>query len=223
MTYDTKTYGQSPFGNTTAPPKENSASEALSDQLAGRQQRPVRKTQLAARSHKTSDSETDAAATASSPAQPPALPADYSPVLKPKPSSLPTFYLPKGRTGLPILGEMTGWLMAWGTVGFFRSYVPEPVITFFDGFFSPWGMAGVTLFSALLIGRRFRHYSLKLAAVRKLATTAIEYGEAHHQADVQASIYDLLTQAEADTQRLSAQTVSWLTALGALFIIGAFY
>lgn len=64
---------------------------------------------------------------------------------------------------------------------------------------------------------------MKISALRRLATTAIEYGDASHRADAQNEIFNLLTQAEESTERASRWFVSWLTGLGCLFIIGAFY
>ena len=154
----------------------------------------------------------------------PALPAGYAPVLKSRSRPLSRVYIPKGRiSGLNLLGESLGWLMAWGTVGFFRAYVPPPIVTLFDHLFSPWGMTALTLTSALLIGQMLKRYQLKLEALRLMATTALEYGSANHQADTQNEIFDSLTQAEAQTEALSRWLVSWLTALGCLFVIGAFY
>jgi predicted NBD/HSP70 family sugar kinase len=56
-----------------------------------------------------------------------------------------------------------------------------------------------------------------------LATTAIEYGETNHRADTQTHIDELLNAAAEKTEQASRWLVSWLTALGCLFIIGAFY
>ncbi|MEO1396099.1 MAG: hypothetical protein AAFV90_24640 [Cyanobacteria bacterium J06634_5] len=196
MTYDSKTYGNSPFGNSGTP--STSTPEPLSDQ--GEPANPAAEAAL------------------------PELPADIAPALKVKQRGLPRFYLPHGRlTGLNLIGEAAGWLMAWGTVGFFRSYIPAPVLTIFDQGFTPWGMAAVTLVSVFLIGQVLERYHRKMATLRQLATTAIEYGKPHHQADVQAEVDDLLRQAEAHTDAINRWLVSWLTALGCLFIIGSFY
>ena len=212
MAYDSNTYGTSPFGQTAKrPPKPKRSplsantdldpAEALSDQGS----------ELRSPDAVSADDI-------------PALPAGYAPVLKSRSRSLSRVYIPKGRiSGLNLLGESLGWLMAWGTVGFFRAYVPPPIVTLFDHLFSPWGMAALTLTSALLIGQLLKRYQLKLEALRLMATTALEYGSANHQADTQNEIFDGLTQAEAQTEALSRWLVSWLTALGCLFIIGAFY
>ena len=214
MAYDNKTYGTSPFGKAiataprTAPPQshrdskaDNTDTEALSDQLS--------ESQTAAESAQDEG---------------PVLPADYTPAIKPRSAATALFHIPKGRvTGLNLLGEALGWLMAWGTVGFFRAYVPALVLTIFDRLFTPWGMAGITFASALLIGQMLKRYQLKINALRQMATTAIEYGETYHRADTQAHIDELLSAAEEKTEQASRWLVSWLTALGALFIIGAFY
>ena len=212
MAYDSNTYGASPFGQTAKHPSKPKRSplsantdldpaEALSDQ--------------------GSDLLSPDAVSAD---DIPALPAGYAPVLKSRSRSLSRVYIPKGRiSGLNLLGESLGWLMAWGTVGFFRAYVPPPIVTLFDHLFSPWGMTALTLTSALLVGQMLKRYQLKLEALRLMATTALEYGSANHQADTQNEIFDSLTQAEAQTEALSRWLVSWLTALGCLFVIGAFY
>ncbi|MEN8445208.1 MAG: hypothetical protein ABG776_09395, partial [Cyanobacteria bacterium J06555_13] len=153
----------------------------------------------------------------------PALPAHQSPALTSKGKGRAVYSIPKGQTGLNLIGETLGWLMAWGTVGFFRAYVPAPVLMMCDRFFSPWGMAGMTLTAALCIGQLLTRYQLKISTVRTLATTAIEYGEANHRADAQEKIFTLLTQAEDHSQAASRWIVSGLTALGCLFVIGAFY
>ncbi|MEL6351588.1 MAG: hypothetical protein AAFR58_07480 [Cyanobacteria bacterium J06627_28] len=154
----------------------------------------------------------------------PLLPNSYSPTLKPKGSKLSVLDLPKGKvTGQNAIGECLIWLLVWGTVGFFRAYIPASVLLAFDRLFSPWGMAVGTGLSALVIGQMLRSYGMKLGKLKSLATTAIEYGEAHHQADVQNNIYELLTEAEERTHNASAWLTSWLTALVSLFIIGAFY
>ncbi|MEM9088663.1 MAG: hypothetical protein AAGC93_07955 [Cyanobacteria bacterium P01_F01_bin.53] len=125
MTYDSKTYGTSPFGNS--PSLSAPSPEPLSDQ--GEPADPAEETAL------------------------PDMPTGTAPPLKAKKKRLPRFYLPHGRlTGLNLVGEAAGWLLAWGTVGFFRSYIPAPVLTLFDQVFTPWGMATITLVSALLIG-----------------------------------------------------------------------
>ena len=212
MAYDSNTYGASPFSQTAKrPPKLKDSplstntdldpAEALSDQGS----------ELRSPDAVSADDI-------------PALPAGYAPVLKSRSRSLSRLYIPKGRiSGLNLLGESLGWLMAWGTVGFFRAYVPPPIVTLFDHLFSPWGMTALTLTSALLIGQLLKRYQLKLEALRLMATTALEYGSANHQADTQSEIFDGLTQAEAQTEALSRWLVSWLTALGCLFVIGAFY
>ena len=83
-------------------------------------------------------------------ARAPAPPAGYGAAVRP--TGVSFFYLPKGRvTGLNLLGEALGWLMAWGTVGFFRAYVPAAVLMIFDGLFNPYGMAAITFISAILI------------------------------------------------------------------------
>ncbi|MEL7328539.1 MAG: hypothetical protein AAF171_02015 [Cyanobacteria bacterium P01_A01_bin.116] len=214
MAYDNQTYGASPFGKAvstttpTAPSKHrqdtkttHSKAEALSDHVGEsptEEDRPKEDI--------------------------PALPADYTPQAKPLSKTSTFFYIPKGRvTGLNLLSEALGWLMAWGTVGFFRAYVPAPILTLFDKLFTPYGMASITLLSALLLGQLLRGYQLKLASLRQLATAAIEYGETHHQADVQSYVYELLSAAEEKTATTSRWLVSWLTGLGCLFIIGAFY
>lgn len=233
MAYDSKKYGASPFGSgskatskavqrdrpvqdrpnqaqDTKPPAAQTSrpavvdhSEALSDQVSD---------------HMGQSGESPTAEGS------PELPAEYDAKLKPPKRTVPFFYIPKGRVaGLTMLGEATGWLMAWGTVGFFRAYIPAPIVTVFDQLFTPWGMAGTTLLSALLIGQLLQRYLMKVTSLRLLATTAIEYGELHHRADTQKHIYDLLAQVEADTESASRWLVTWLTALGCLFIIGAFY
>lgn len=211
MTYDTETYGTSPFGQSATtktaagnrpPPRDRrDRPEALSDQLAEETE------PLEASSDETT----------------PTLPADYA--TRPKaPRSKAFFYIPKGRiANLTLIGEALGWLMAWGTVGFFRAHIPAPVVAFFDRLFSPWGMAAVTLASGLLIGRIFRDYHVQLGRLRNAAVLAIEYGEVEHRADAQQEIDQLLREAEVKTERVGRWLVTWLTALGCLFIIGAFY
>ena len=212
MAYDNNTYGTSPFEQPVATTARTTVShsrretqaaisdtEALSDQLGD----PLE-----------ADSPDGTA---------PALPTDYA-ALKPRSAALSWLYIPKGRvTGLNLLGEAIGWLMAWGTVGFFRAYVPVPVLLLFDRLFNPYGMACTTLLSAILIGQSLRRYQLKISHLRQLATTAIEYGELHHRADAQTQIDELLSTAIDKTEQASRWLVSWLTALGCLFIIGAFY
>ena len=206
MAYDNKTFGQSPFGDTTATTTQTAASkadaqstEALSDHI--------------------SEPDTEAFEPIA-----PALPADYKPSSKPSRRKTSFFYIPKGRiANLTMLGEAMIWLMAWGTVGFFRAHVPAPVVAFFDGLFSPWGMAGLTLVSGLLMGRILRDYRLQIGALRESAVLAIEYGEVEHRAEAQLKIDRLLTEATESTKRIGRWLVTWLTALGCLFIIGAFY
>jgi hypothetical protein len=216
MAYDKTTYGNSPFGQptqtaqktvpvSTRPVKKRGATgeataapEPLSDQMG----------------------ESDASQSAT---ESPELPTAYTRE-KPRQHTVSLFYVPKGRVaGLTMLGEALGWLMAWGTVGFFRAYIPAPVTLVFDRCFTPWGMATTTLISALLLGQLLKRAQQKIASLRSLATTAIEYGELHHRADAQVQIDELLTQVEAQTENASRWVVSWLTALGCLFIIGAFY
>jgi hypothetical protein len=219
MAYDHKTYGASPFGTSvttthrtssgTTSSQGRDAAEALSDHMEDHSgDQP-------AAEHPTADNpERDV----------PALPADYAAAIKPRNSAVSFFYIPRGRvTGLNLLGEALGWLMAWGTVGFFRAYVPPPVLMLFDRLFNPYGMACMTLLSALFIGQMLRRYQLNISALRSLATTAIEYGETNHRADTQTHIDELLSAAAAQTEQASRWLVSWLTALGCLFIIGAFY
>jgi hypothetical protein len=210
MAYDSKTYGASPFGQSAqkrkpSPPANGaSAPEALSDQIG--------------------ESPVEGGAEEPSEEGVPTLPSEYASTPKSRRTVVSFFYIPKGRvTGLNMIGEGMGWLMAWGTVGFFRAYVPAPILTVFDSLFNPWGMAGITFVSALLIGQLLRHYQLKIISLRTLATTAIEYGETHQRAEAQNSIDALLSQAAERTETASRWVVSWLTALGCLFIIGAFY
>ena len=204
MPYDTKAYGQSPFG---APVKGSSAKVTPAEPLSD----------LTSPSAEPADESTETDGL-------PPLPSGYAATAKPRALRPSLLYLPRGAlTGMSILGEAALWLMAWGTVGFFRSYVPPAALTVCDRLFSPWGMSALTFFSALTLGRSLHRHALKLAAVRDMATTAIEHGEAHHQADAQNSIYDLLSSAKADSERLSGWVVSHLTAIAALFIIGAFY
>ncbi|PZO10707.1 MAG: hypothetical protein DCF25_20300 [Leptolyngbya foveolarum] len=211
MAYNSKTFGQSPFGNSAkttaatpprtrkAPPAASSVEEALSDQI------------------EDDNAETDEES------QPPVLPNSSLPASKSF-RSRSIFYIPQGKmTGLDMLSEAVGWLMAWGTVGFFRAYLPAPVLACFDILFHPYCTAGITLLSALLAGQFLRRYQLKIASLRQLATVAIEYGEVRHRADAQAEIFELLSAAEAKTEQISRWLVSALTALGCLFIIGAFY
>lgn len=211
MAYDSKTFGQSPFGNSAktktatqliarkAPPAASSVEEALSDQI------------------EDDNAETD------DERQPPALPNSSLPASESF-RTRSAFYIPKGKvTGLNMLSEAVGWLMAWGTVGFFRAYLPAPALAFFDVLFHPYCTAGITLLSALITGQFLRRYQLKIASLRQLATVAIEYGEARHRADAQTEIFELLNTAEAKTEQVNRWLVSALTALGCLFIIGAFY
>lgn len=249
MAYDESTYGQSPFGQATTAAKttkrtsysaarSTAHSQGSAQQTAGdhRNQPKILATKDTPHHEALSDlgdlgetpatttdpihSAADSAATDSSPA----LPTGYAPVLKSKKRRLSLLYLPKGRMGgLNLLGEAVGWLMAWGTVGFFRAYIPPPILFLFDQLFTPWGMAGGTLFSALLLGQAFRRYQLSIESVRTMATTAIEYGEVHHRADAQSDIHTQLSEAAAQSERLGQWLVTWLTAMGCLFIIGAFY
>lgn len=211
MAYNSKTFGQSPFGNSAettaatpprtrkAPPAASSTDEALSDQIED--------------NNAATDDEQ----------QPPALP-NNSLANRQSFRTRSIFHIPKGKvTGLNMLSEAVGWLMAWGTVGFFRNHIPAPVLTCFDVLFHPYCTAGITLLSALLAGQCLRRYQLKIASLRQLATIAIEYGEADQRGNAQAEIFDLLSAAEAKTEQVSCWLVSALTALGCLFIIGAFY
>ncbi|MEO0852174.1 MAG: hypothetical protein AAFY15_01540 [Cyanobacteria bacterium J06648_11] len=230
MAYDYKTYGASPFdssqaaataanrgGKSSQKKQQAQNTEALSDYM---EDSANGSTEDADPSLSPAEDTSEARAEETSPA----LPTTYAPVLKSKASKVSLFYLPKGRvTGLSILGEGFVWLLGWGTVGFFRAYVPKSALLIFDALFTPWGMAGGTLLSALLVGQLLRRYELKLGSLRTLATTAIEYGESHHRADAQNDIYQLLTEAEARTQKASSWVVSWLLALSALFVIGSFY
>lgn len=217
MAYDSKTYGRSPFGNSATTAKKSSRKtprprqtkvaepEALSDQISDQAVEPATETEGAE-------------------ADTPALPASYAPEAKSSDSVKSPFAIPKGRiTGLNMLGEASGWLMAWGTVGFFRAYVPTAVLLVFDKLFHPWGMASITFISALLTAQLLRRLQHKLSHLRKVATAAIEYGELNHRADAQKHIYELLSTAEHKTDMASRWLTSWLTALGCLFIIGAFY
>ena len=212
MAYDNKNYGASPFVHPAATTARTASPNSR------------RETQAA-----TSDTEAlsdhigDPLEADSSEGNAPNLPTDYA-AIRPRSAALPWLYIPKGRvTGLNLLGEALGWLMAWGTVGFFRAYIPVPVLMLFDRFFNPYGMACTTLLSAILIGQLLRRYQLKIGHLRQLATTAIEYGEIHHRADAQTQIDELLSAAAERTEQASRWLVSWLTALGCLFIIGAFY
>ena len=234
MAYDQQTYGDSPFGPPTAPADAATAkpsgrrrrtrsaadhTEALSDHGENAVGPPPR----SVLPQPAKDTEENSAENGDSRPSP-ALPDSYAPALKAKAGAVSALYLPKGRiTGLNLVGEGLGWLMAWGTVGFFRAYVPPPILLCFDSQFTPWGMAGGTLLSALVIGQLLRRYEIKIGALKSLATTAIEYGESHHRADTQNNIYELLTEAEESTQKASAWVTSWLIALVSLFIIGAFY
>ena len=213
MAYDSKTFGTSPFGNRTATTSRSAASkgatrtpEALSDHMS------------------EPGSEPDAAAERTDEQQTaPALPTNYR-LLSKSSSKAALFYIPKGRiANLTMLGEALVWLMAWGTVGFFRAHVPVPVVSFFDTLFSPWGMAGLTLVSGLLIGRLFRRYRIQIGKIRELAVLAVEYGEVKDRADAQVKLDRLLAEAEERTKAAGRWLVTWLTALGCLFIIGAFY
>lgn len=145
MAYDTQTYGKSPFGS----PSNTTASEptpdavALSDQSDALSDQQIDDDSTEAR---TGDELADKPA-----ADTPELPQHYAPVLKLKPPPI-AFHLPRGRlTGLPIVGEAAVWLLSWGTVGFFRGYLSARLLSAFDRLFTPWGMAIVTLVSALLI------------------------------------------------------------------------
>jgi hypothetical protein len=212
MTYDSKTYGTSPFGQSAEKPVRTDPDiahnargakdvpEALSDQM---DEHPI----------KEKDEKTL-----------PALPSEYASNTKSRRAAVSLFYLPKGHiTGLNMIGEGLGWLLAWGTVGFFRAYVPASILAIFDSLFNPWGMAGLTLVSALLLGQLLKRYQLKIISLRTMATTAIEYGETHHRAEAQSTIDALLSQAVERTETASRWLISGLTALGCLFIIGAFY
>lgn len=155
---------------------------------------------------------------------PPDLPSEYAPTAQPSQPPASIFYIPRGRiSGLNLVGEALGWLMAWGTVGFFRAYLPPPIVAVFDYIFTPWGMAGGTLISTVFVGQLLNRYRIKIAAIRRMAFMAIEYGECHQRAEAQTIIDRLLTEAEEKTEKVSSWIVSWLTALGCLFIIGAFY
>ena len=213
MAYDNKTYGMSPFGKAIA-------TTARTASLKSRRDSKAEDTDAEALSDQLSESQT---AAESAQDEAPVLPADYA-AIKPRGTAAAFLHIPKGRvTGLNMLGEALGWLMAWGTVGFFRAYVPAPMLTIFDRLFTPWGMASITFTSALLIGQMLKRHQLKLNHLRQMATTAIEYGKTHHRADTQTHIDELLSTAAAQTEQASRWLVSWLTALGALFIIGAFY
>ena len=235
MAYDRKNYGNSPFGNSVATPHRRtpmsrrrgspraiSDAEALSDQMGDPMSEqtgdPMDEQTGDQRSDQT-DADTEGTETNGTA---PAPPAGYGAAVRP--TGVSFFYLPKGRvTGLNLLGEALGWLMAWGTVGFFRAYVPPTVLMVFDGLFNPYGMAAITFISAISLSHLLRRYQLKIVALRQLATTAIEYGETHHRADAQNQIDELLSTAAEKSENASRWLVSWLTALGALFIIGAFY
>ena len=218
MAYDNNTYGTSPFGSATTAlqsgerkgTRSPSEEEALSDHISGN---PASGAQTEGNSSKeNSDS------------QPPALPDSHAPSNQKHRANVSYFHLPKGRiANLTMLGEAVGWLMAWGTVGFFRAQVPAAVVRFFDVLFTPWGMAAITLASGLFIGRLFGDYRVKLSRLRDAAVLAIEYGEVEHRADAQADVDRLLLDAEVKTERVGQWLVTWLTALGCLFIIGAFY
>ena len=232
MAYDRKTYGNSPFGNSVATSHRRtpvsrrrgssrtlSDAEALSDQMGDPMSEQMDEQTGDQRLDQT-DAQTNAKEDTNGTA--PALPPDYAAAVRP--TGVSFFYLPKGRvTGLNLLGEALGWLMAWGTVGFFRAYVPAAVLMIFDGLFNPYGMAAITFMSAIALSHLLRRYQLRIMALRQLATTAIEYGETHHRADTQNQIDELLSAAAEKSENASRWLVSWLTALGALFIIGAFY
>jgi len=240
MAYDRKTYGNSPFGNSVATPHRRtpvsrrrgssrtlSDAEALSDQMGdpmGEQMDEQTADQTGDQTGDQLSDQTDADTEGTeNNGTAPALPTGYGAAAV-RPTGVSFFYLPKGRvTGLNLLGEALGWLMAWGTVGFFRAYVPAAVLMVFDGLFNPYGMAAITFMSAIALSHLLRRYQLKIMALRQLATTAIEYGETHHRADTQNQIDELLSAAAEKSENASQWLVSWLTALGALFIIGAFY
>ena len=209
MAYDRKTYGKSPFGNSAATTDRAAAkTEALSDQVGDQLE--------AQESNQRDEALTEGDA--------PALPADYAAAIKPSGKTVSFFYIPEGRiTGLNMLGETLGWLMAWGTVGFFRAYVPAPVLLLFDKLFNPWGMASITFISALITAHLLRRLQHKLSSLRRVTTTALEYGNLNHHADAQKHVYELMSTAEEKTDIASRWLVSWLTALACLFIIGSFY
>ena len=218
MAYDTKTYGTSPFGQSVTTKTTAGVGRASSQE-----NRPIPKTTtLEALSDQLAEDETNQLEDPPSESAP-TLPADYA-IHKKEPRRKTVFYIPKGRiANLTLLGEALGWLMAWGTVGFFRAHLPAPFVAFFDRLFSPWGMTALTLASGLFIGRIFRDYRVQVGRLRNAAVLAIEYGEVEHRADAQQKIDQLLREAEVKTERVGRWLVTWLTALGCLFIIGAFY
>lgn len=217
MAYDNKTYGTSPFGKSVEQPPQATPASGRS-RVRGAQAAPE------ALSDQIGERPTEGSGEEHSEKSVPALPSEYASMAKSGRAAVSVFYIPRGRlTGLNMIGEGLGWLMAWGTVGFFRAYVPAPILTAFDSLFNPWGMASITLVSALLIGQLLRRYQLKIILLRTLATTAIEYGEIHQRAEAQNNIDALLSQAAGHTETASGWIVSGLTALGCLFIIGAFY
>ena len=230
MAYDQTTYGASPFvqggdsmARTEPVQKRNAAKPEPARRRDAAKPKPpdadALSDQLGEIPTDQSPKETRAAAGGS-----PALPDEPGLAVKSRCPEASVFRIPSGRLGgLNLVGEALGWLMAWGTVGFFRAYLPAPVVSAFDYIFTPWGMAGGTLISALLIGQLLNRYRVKIGALRRMAIDAIEYGEAMDRAKAQSDIDRLLTEAAEKTESVSRWLVSWLTALGCLFIIGAFY
>ena len=145
MAYDSKTFGQSPFGQTVATTAAKSrrsktattptAEDALSDQIGDDQigDDPLNDNPL--NDDKPGENAPEKA--------PPELPADRAPHRQLRRAEVSLFYLPQGRIGgLNLLGEAVGWLLLWGTVGFFRAYIPPPVLALFDRLFHPYCTAG---------------------------------------------------------------------------------
>ena len=113
MAYDNKTYGASPFVHPAATTARTTVSNSRRETQAATSDTEALSDQLGDQLEVDSPDGTA-----------PALPTDYA-AIKPRSAALSWFYIPKGRvTGLNLLGEALGWLMAWGTVGFFRAYVP---------------------------------------------------------------------------------------------------
>ena len=205
MAYDNKTYGQSPFGNTTATTTHTTSSKD-----------PAQRTE-ALSDHISEPEET------STPIAP-ALPADYKSSSQPSRSKVSFFYIPKGRiANLTMLGEALIWLMAWGTVGFFERARPRASYRFFRRPVCALGNGRSHSSQRAANRQTLRDYRLKIGLLRDSAVLAIEYGEVEHRADAQLKIDRLLTEAAESTKRIGRWLVTWLTALGCLFIIGAFY
>ena len=229
MTYDSKTYGQSPFGNTDLSAAQTTTigvpAVEMNDDGQDRSARTDR-TSVRRRDSEVPNESLSGAypQKSSSMGKEPRLPSD-PPSIKLRTPRLSVFHCSNGVSGWPYLGEIVGWCIYWLAFGFIRSLASPKVVRYMSIVFSRYTLIAVVCVSGYAIARALTLLELRSKDAQAVANEALRLDtkDTDSLSNVSENANEALFTTRQSVDRTRKFVVSLFAFLVAYLIVSVLY